>query len=134
MRKAFTPDECHKALTKDNPTYTALTVTQKPSWIHAPDSLELQTASSLIMAFKDLDGSKKRDLLSTKQLFAFGVQAKPAFEQQPLKVAGDEDLMLQDPQTRTVHVPNTRKCPTSPNSPPPVQTPSSSKGKKKRRM
>ncbi|KAH9962474.1 hypothetical protein BJV74DRAFT_799764 [Russula compacta] len=89
----------------------------KPSWIRAPDSLGLQTASSLVMAFEDPDGSKKRDLLSTKQLFAFGVQAKPASEQQPLKVAGDEDLMLQDPQTRTVHVPDTRKRPTSPNSP-----------------
>ncbi|KAH9963468.1 hypothetical protein BJV74DRAFT_870909 [Russula compacta] len=30
---AFSPEECHKALTKENPMYTTLTVTQPPSWI-----------------------------------------------------------------------------------------------------
>jgi hypothetical protein len=32
----FTPEECHKSLAANNPMYTSLLITQKPSWVHSP--------------------------------------------------------------------------------------------------
>ena len=32
-REPYSPDECHAALTAINPTYTSLTIMQKPSWV-----------------------------------------------------------------------------------------------------
>ncbi|KAF8260384.1 hypothetical protein EI94DRAFT_1811792 [Lactarius quietus] len=31
--RAKTPDQCHAALTSDNPSYAALTITRKPTWV-----------------------------------------------------------------------------------------------------
>ncbi|KAH9977529.1 hypothetical protein BJV74DRAFT_798542 [Russula compacta] len=142
------------ALAKENPTYASLNVMQPPSWIHPPSSFTpSQAYSSLVVAFKDPDGSKKKELLTSKQLYVFGTHAKtakwkqsspklttqttnavePASELPPPMVAGNEDPMLQDPASQVPPIPDQRKHPTSPISPTPAQLSSSSKGKKKKR-
>lgn len=34
----FTSEECHRSLAANNPIYTSLLITQKPSWVHPPAS------------------------------------------------------------------------------------------------
>jgi hypothetical protein len=70
------PNECHTALTLENPTYAHLQITQKPSWVRPPDQYTIGSASSLIVAFEDLDGSKSRALLASHQLYIFSIKAK----------------------------------------------------------
>ncbi|KAF8267218.1 hypothetical protein EI94DRAFT_1701190 [Lactarius quietus] len=67
-----TPDECHTALTSDNPSYASLNITHKPTWVQDPDSYSEGAISSLVVAFKDPDGSRARDLLTKKVLYMFG--------------------------------------------------------------
>ncbi|KAH9018304.1 hypothetical protein EDB84DRAFT_1566504 [Lactarius hengduanensis] len=59
-------------LIAENPTYAALTVTQRPSWVRSPTSYSVNTLSSLVVVFKDLDGSLARGLMASKTLFIFG--------------------------------------------------------------
>ncbi|KAF8272270.1 hypothetical protein EI94DRAFT_1697612 [Lactarius quietus] len=66
------PDECHAALVLDNPSYAALNISQKPSWVHDPNSYPEGAVSSLVVAFNDPDGSLARDLLTKRALYAFG--------------------------------------------------------------
>ena len=75
-RGAKTPDECHAALALENPTYASLQITQKPSWVRPPTSYTIGSASSLVVAFEDPDGSKSEALLASRQLFLFGARAK----------------------------------------------------------
>ncbi|KAH9011832.1 hypothetical protein EDB85DRAFT_2159580 [Lactarius pseudohatsudake] len=69
---ARTPDECHAALVSENPSYAALTVTQRPSWVRSPTSYSDNALSSLVVAFEDPDGSLARGLMANKTLFIFG--------------------------------------------------------------
>ncbi|KAF8258147.1 hypothetical protein EI94DRAFT_1815993 [Lactarius quietus] len=69
---ARTPDECHAALTSDNPSYASLNITRKPTWVQDPDSYPEGAVSLLVVAFEDLDGSCARDLLTKKVLYVFG--------------------------------------------------------------
>lgn len=83
-----TPDACHSALTAINLSYTSLTITQKPSWVHPPTSYTPSSVSSLSVAFKDPDGSKLKLLLAKHYLFLFGhrVQVKKwKFQQSKIK-------------------------------------------------
>ena len=73
---AKTLDKCHAALALENPAYASLQIMQKPSWVCPPISYTIGSASSLIVAFKDPDGSKSRALLTSCQLFLFGARAK----------------------------------------------------------
>jgi hypothetical protein len=101
---AKNPDECHTALTLENPYYTSLQITQKPSWVHPPSTYTIGSASSLVMAFEDPDGSKSRALLASHQLYIFGVKAKvrrwkkvppkPA-QHAPLTTLDDGEALLQ---------------------------------------
>ena len=75
-RGPWTPEECHRALTAHNPSYTALTITQKPSWVRNPSTYKKDDHSSLVVAFEDPDGLHRRSLLSNKQLYLLGVRAK----------------------------------------------------------
>ncbi|KAF8258300.1 hypothetical protein EI94DRAFT_1708113 [Lactarius quietus] len=70
--RAKTLDECHAALVQDNPSYTSLNVTQKPSWVRNPNSYSEGAVSSLVVAFEDLDGSLACGLLSKKVVYVFG--------------------------------------------------------------
>ncbi|KAH9954480.1 hypothetical protein BC827DRAFT_1272622 [Russula dissimulans] len=70
------PNECHEALLATNPSYSSLLITRKPSWVRAPSSYKPGSASSLVMAFKDPDGSALRSLLQNRYLYIFGTQAK----------------------------------------------------------
>jgi hypothetical protein len=72
----WTPEECHHTLIAHNPSYAALKVTQKPSWVCPPSSLKENTRSSLVVTFEDPDGSVQRSLLSNKQLYLLGTRAK----------------------------------------------------------
>jgi hypothetical protein len=75
-RGPYIPDECHRSLAAHNPSYAALPITQKPSWVRPPSTLKTGTYSSLVVAFEDLDGSARRSLLSSKQLYILGKRAK----------------------------------------------------------
>ena len=77
-RGPWTPDECHRSLSAHNPSYYALKVTQKPSWVRPPSTLTIGSHSSLVMAFEDPDGTIKRTLLSSKHLYIHGTCAKVA--------------------------------------------------------
>ena len=44
----FTFDECHQSLIAHNPSYAALRITQKPSWVHSSTTLTADTHSSLV--------------------------------------------------------------------------------------
>src|SRR6266566_2176829 len=74
--RPWMPEECHRSLVAHNPAYASLTITQKPSWVRPPSTLKKGSHSSLIVAFKDPDGSAHRSLLSTRQLYLLGVRAK----------------------------------------------------------
>jgi hypothetical protein len=73
-RTAYDPAECHEALTATNPSYTHLTVTQRPSWVCPPSSYSEGAVSSLSVAFEDPDGSKLRTMLAERQLYIFGTR------------------------------------------------------------
>jgi len=75
-RGPWTPDECHRALIAHNPSYSALKITQKPSWVRKPTTYKSGDLSSLVIAFEDPDGSLRRSLLASRQLFLLGVRAK----------------------------------------------------------
>ena len=60
---AYTPEECHKSLAVNNPTYASLLITQKPSWVRPPNSYQAGSSSSLVVAFEDPDGENLRSLL-----------------------------------------------------------------------
>ena len=75
-RGPYTSDECHQELITHNPSYTSLKITQKPSLVHPPNSLKPDSYSSLVVAFKDPDGSARCSLLSNKQLYLLGARAK----------------------------------------------------------
>ena len=73
-RSPLLPDECHRALTASNPTYTALTIMQKPSWVRPPTSYTPGSVFSLSVAFEafeDPDSSKLKVLLAEHYLYAF---------------------------------------------------------------
>jgi len=71
-RGPWTPEECHEALVKDNPSYATLNITKKPSWIRPPDTYKTNSSSSLIFAFEDPDGHIAQNLLNNKYLHTFG--------------------------------------------------------------
>jgi hypothetical protein len=71
-RTARSPEECHAALTSDNPSYASLNITQKPSWVKNPTSYPVGAVSSLVVAFEDPDGSLARGLMANKVLYIFG--------------------------------------------------------------
>jgi hypothetical protein len=75
-RGPWTPEECHRSLIAHNPSYAALTVTQKPSWVRPPSSLQPGSHSSLVVAFEDPVGEARRSLLASRQLYLLGVRAK----------------------------------------------------------
>ena len=71
----FTLEECYQSLAANNPTYTTLSIMQKPSWVCLPTSYLAGSASSLIVAFKDLARANLKLLLAAWHLFAFGTRA-----------------------------------------------------------
>ena len=74
-RAPYTPDECHAVLSAINPSYSTLSIMQKPSWVRPPSSYEPDAVSSLSVAFEDPDGSKSKALLAERHLYAFGTRA-----------------------------------------------------------
>ena len=77
-RGPFTPKECHCSLVMHNPTYAALKITQKPSWVRQPNTLKDTNCLSLVIAFEDPSRQEKRSILSNKQLYLLGARAKVA--------------------------------------------------------
>ena len=74
-RAPFSPDACHNALAANNPSYTSLSITQKPSWVRPPSSYSPGSVSSLTLAFEDPDGSKLKTLLAERYLYFYGNRA-----------------------------------------------------------
>jgi len=72
---AHSPAECQRALALDNPSYGHLTITQLPSWVRSPFSYTPGSYSSLVVVFKDPDGSIASGMVAAKWLYLFGVQA-----------------------------------------------------------
>jgi len=75
VRSPLSPDECHIVLVASNPSYTSLSITQKPSWVHLPTLYKLGSVFSLSVAFEDPDGSKLKVLLAKQYLYAYGNRA-----------------------------------------------------------
>ena len=73
--QAYSPAECQRALTLDNPTFGRLTITQLPSWVCPPSSYTPGVYSSLVVAFEDPDGSLASGIVASKWLYLFGAQA-----------------------------------------------------------
>ena len=71
---AITHEECHQALLRDNPSYRRLQITQLPSWVKKPSKYKPHSASSLVVAFKDPDGSALFSLIAARHLYGFGSQ------------------------------------------------------------
>jgi len=71
----FTPKECHQSLAANNPSYSILPITQKPSWVHPPSSYKANSSSSLVVAFKDPDGERLKSMLVACFLYALGTRA-----------------------------------------------------------
>ncbi|KAH9032048.1 hypothetical protein EDB85DRAFT_2145799 [Lactarius pseudohatsudake] len=67
-RGPWAPDECHEALLTDNPGYTKLNITQRPSWVKHPDTYGKNSMSSLVFAFEDPDGHLAQDLINSKHI------------------------------------------------------------------
>ena len=70
--EAYTPEECHRTLLAENPSYSSLSITQRPSWVRSPSSYKDGMVSSLSLSFEDPDGSRAQALISSKTLFIFG--------------------------------------------------------------
>ena len=71
----YSPNKCHTALAAINPSYSTLTIMQKPSWVHPPSSYKQDAVSSLSVAFEDPDGTKSKALLAECHLYLFGTRA-----------------------------------------------------------
>ncbi|SRR6266478_1145499 len=57
----------------ENPTYAALTITQKPSWVWDPSTYTAPGAtSSLAFSFEDPDGTSTQALLHMRTVYVFG--------------------------------------------------------------
>ena len=69
-------DLCHTILVQINPSYTSLTITQKPSWVCPPFFYSSNSVSSLFFAFEDPDGTKLKSLLAEHYLYSFGHRAQ----------------------------------------------------------
>ena len=74
-RGPWTPKECHEALLADNPSYAALNVTQRPSWVKLPTTYGIDTSSSLVVAFEDPGGHLAHSLVDSKHLYILGTSA-----------------------------------------------------------
>jgi hypothetical protein len=74
-RAAFTPEECHRSLAANNPSYSILPITQKPSWVHPPSSYKANSSSSLVVAFEDPDGERLKSMLAARFIYALGTRA-----------------------------------------------------------
>ncbi|KAH9169715.1 hypothetical protein EDB89DRAFT_2194199 [Lactarius sanguifluus] len=74
-RGPWTPDECHEALLTDNPGYTKLNITQRPSWVKHSDTYRKNTMSSLVFAFEDPNSHLAQDLIDSRRMYIFGTDA-----------------------------------------------------------
>ena len=114
-RGPWTPEECHHALLAHNPSYASLTITQKPSWIHPPSSLTIGSESSLMVAFEDPDGTARRNLLASKQLYIHGAHAKvTCWKEMPRPRPTSPDTPLASPDLTQTLTPLTLTQPQSP--------------------
>ncbi|KAF8500134.1 hypothetical protein F5888DRAFT_1632943 [Russula emetica] len=106
-RGAYTPDECHAALVAENPSYAALTITQKPSWVRDPITYQQGAVSSLSVSFEDPDGTGAQTLLRHSTLFAFGhvVTVKCWKQTPPKRVPGNSATSITNPITLGVNAP-----------------------------
>ncbi|KAH9019227.1 hypothetical protein EDB85DRAFT_2153971 [Lactarius pseudohatsudake] len=105
----WTPDECHEALLTDNPGYTKLNITQRPSWVKHPDTYG---TSSLVFAFEDPDGHLAQDLINSRHMYIFGTGAtvKPWTDSQALLTATDPPHTSPHPFTAPSLIPTTRRA------------------------
>lgn len=71
-RGAYTPLEVDQALRAENPSYAALTIAQRPSWVKNPSQYSAGSVSSLSFSFEDPDGTVAQQLLRARTMFAFG--------------------------------------------------------------
>jgi len=63
-------------LVDNNPSYKALKVTQMPSWVRKPSAYNpTQLLSSLVVVFKDPDGTIACNLICACYLYIFSAQA-----------------------------------------------------------
>jgi hypothetical protein len=74
-QSTYTSKKCHQVVTANNPSYATLLAMLKPLWVHPPTSYKADLASSLAVAFKNLDGKRLKSMLAARHLFAFGTRA-----------------------------------------------------------
>lgn len=84
-RGPWTPEECHDALLTENPSYAALTITQKPSWIKPTNTYKQKTTSSLVFAFEDPDSNFAHNIITSEFFYAFGTRATVNIWKEQLK-------------------------------------------------
>ncbi|KAH9172355.1 hypothetical protein EDB89DRAFT_2069843 [Lactarius sanguifluus] len=120
-RGPWTPDECHEALTADNPRYARLNIMQKPSWVKHPNAYGENTTSSLVFAYEDPEGFFTRDLINSKSMYIFGTRTtvKPWVDR---RAPGPTHANPRSPKMETSTSPPTPPSPT-PNYDPPVKIP-----------
>jgi len=71
---AHSPAACWQSLIDNNPSLRHLKVCQLPSWVRRPSLYQPGSQSSLVIAFKDLDGSLAPSLICARNVYAFGAQ------------------------------------------------------------
>jgi hypothetical protein len=72
LQQAHMLDEVHNALATENPSYAALTITQKPSWVRDPSYYPSGTISSLSVSFEDPNDTGAQNLLCHRTMYTFG--------------------------------------------------------------
>ena len=73
---AYLPVTCWQVLINNNPSLCPLKVCQLPSWVQHPSLFKPGLQSSLVLAYKDPDGSVIQSILAQCHLYAFGAQCK----------------------------------------------------------
>ena len=73
---AHLPATCWQVLINNNPSLRPLKVCQLPSWVWRPSLFKPGSQSSLVLAYKDPDGSVTQSILAQRHLYAFGAQCK----------------------------------------------------------
>ena len=70
------PATCWQVLIDNNPSLHPLKVCQLPSWVRCPSLFKPGLQSSLVLAYKDPDGSVMQSILAQHHLYTFRAQCK----------------------------------------------------------
>ena len=80
---AHSPPTCWQVLIDNNPSLRNLKVCQLPSWVHRPSLFTPGLSSSLVLVFKDPDGTIAPSLICAHNVYTFGAQCHVKAWKQP---------------------------------------------------